>query len=119
MITSQQVKERLKDEKDPLQYLDGEIARCADLMGHHCGKVQETISIYKNRANTNDQFDLQKVKDDLMMIGEAYGEISTFLKIRKELVKQQKRSEHLNKELVKHQKWIDQKRAGKDDSAID
>jgi hypothetical protein len=109
MITAQQVKERLKDEKDPLQYLDGEIARCASLMGHQCEKVRETISIYNHRADEDDQFDLQKVKEDLMKIGEAYGEISIFLKIRKEQVKQQKRTEHLNKELVKHQKWIEQK----------
>lgn len=99
----------MDDEKDPLQYLDGELARCIDLLGKRCENIQDTISIYKQRADENDQFDLPKVKEELKNIGELYFEISLYLKVRKEQVKNQKRAEQLNKALVKRQQWMEQK----------
>ena len=109
MITAQQIKERLGDEKDPLQYIDGEIARCANQMGNRCGNIQDTIAIYNHRVNENDQFDLQKIKEDLKNIGELYYDINSYLKVRKEQVKQQKRAEQLNNALAKRQNLIEQK----------
>jgi hypothetical protein len=109
MVTTQQIKERLKDEKDPLQYLDGEIARCANQLGNQCGNIQETISIYNNRVDKNDEFDLQKIKEELINIGELYYDINSYQKVRKDQVKQQKRAEQLNNALAKRQKLIEQK----------
>ena len=109
MITVQQIKERLVDEKDPLQYIDGEIARCANQMGDRCRNVQDTISAYNHRVNENEQFDLEKIKEELKNVGDMYMEINSYLKVRKEQVKHQKRTEQLNKAQVKHQKWIEDK----------
>jgi hypothetical protein len=109
MITAQQIKERLIEEKDPLQYIDGEVARRANQMGNRCGNIQDVISIYNQRVNENDQFDLPKIKDDLMKMGELYFEINTYLKVRKEQVKNQMRSEQVNKAMVKRKQCIEQK----------
>jgi len=109
MITAQQIKERLKDEKDPLQYIDGEIARCANQMSDRCQNVQDTIAIYNHRVDENEQFDLEKVKEELKNIGGLYMEINSYLKVRKEQVKNQKRTEQLNKAQIKRQKWIEEK----------
>jgi hypothetical protein len=112
MITTQQIKERLTDEKDPLRYLDGEVARCASLMGGRCQTIQDTIAIYDHRADESDQIDMPKIKEELKSIGELYFEINTYLKVRKEQVKNQKRAEQLNKARVKHQQWVEQRQKG-------
>ncbi len=109
MITVQQLKERLDKEKDPVKYIDGEIARCASQMGDRCQNVQDLIAAYNHRANENEPFDLQKVKEEFKNAGELYMEINSYLKVRKEQVKQQKRTEQLNKALVKRQECIEQK----------
>lgn len=104
MITAQQIKERLNDEKEPLRYIDGEVARCANQMSDRCENVQKIISIYGHRVNENDQLDLQAIKEELKKIGELYMDINQYLKVRKEQVKHQKRAEQVNKALVKHSK---------------
>jgi hypothetical protein len=109
MITVQQIKERLKDEKDPVQYLDREISRCASQMGGRCQNVQDMIAAYDHRANENVPFDLEKIKEELKNMGDMYMEINSYLKVRKEQVKQQKRTEQVNKAMVKREKWIEQK----------
>jgi len=111
MITAQHIKERLEVEKDPLQYIDEEIARRVNLMGARCENVQDIISIYNHRENKDEQFGLQLVKEEFKNIGELYIEINLYQKARKEQVKQQKRNEQLNKAKVKHQKWVEQKKA--------
>lgn len=112
MITARHIKERLDDEKDPLRYIDEELARYVSQMGDRCENIQDTIAIYNKRANENEQFDLQKIKEDLIKIGELYHDINLYLKIRKEQVKHQKRTEQVNKAQVKHQKWIEDKQQG-------
>lgn len=107
MITAQHIKERLEAEKDPLQYIDEEISRRVSHMGGRCENVQDIISIYNHRENKDEQFDLQLVKEEFKNIGELYIEINLYQKARKAQVKQQKRSEQLNKAQAKHQKWIE------------
>jgi hypothetical protein len=109
MITTEQIKERLHDKKDPIQYLDGEISRCANVMGDRCQNVQDMISAYDHRVNENEPFDLEKIKEELKNMGDMYMEINSYLKVRKEQVKQQKRTEQVNKAMVKREKWIEQK----------
>lgn len=101
MITTQQIKERLGNEKDPIKYIDGEVARCAEQMANQCGNIQSAISIYTHRANENEPFELENIKEDLKNLGELYFEINSYLKVRKEQVKNQKRAEQLNKALAK------------------
>jgi hypothetical protein len=108
LATARQIKERMGEEKDPLQYLDGELARCIGLLGDRCEDIQDTISIYKQRPDEIDQFDLQKVKEELKNIGELYFEISLYLKVRKEQVKNQKRVGQLDKALARRQQWMEQ-----------
>jgi hypothetical protein len=110
MINVQQIKQILVDEKDPIHYLDGEIARCASQMGGLCQNVQDTISIYNHRVNENDQLDLEKIKDELKNIGGLYIDINSYVKVRKEQVKNQKRLEQVNIAQAKRQKWIEQKK---------
>jgi hypothetical protein len=108
LATARQIKERMGEEKDPLQYLDGELARCIGLLGDRCEDIRDTISIYKQRPDEIDQFDLQKVKEELKNIGELYFEISLYLKVRKEQVKNQKRAGQLDKALARRQQWMEQ-----------
>jgi hypothetical protein len=109
MITAQQIKEKLAIEKDPLQYIDGEIARHACQMEEQCGFIKDILSDYNHRVNENDEIDMQKLKEDLIKTGELYWELNLYVKARKEQVKRQKRAEQLNKALVKRQKSVDQK----------
>lgn len=112
MISAREIKERLNGEKDPLLYLDGELARSINLLGSRCEIIQDAISLYNDRADKNDQIDMQKIKEELKNIGEVYFEINTYLKVRKEQVKNQQRAEQLDKALVKRQKWMEQKQKG-------
>jgi hypothetical protein len=107
MITATQIKDRLGKEKDPLQYIDGEISSCVNQMGDRCANIQGTISIYNNRVNKNEQIDMQKIKEDLIKMGEMYYEINLYLKVRKEQIKHQKRAEQVNRALAKKQKRIE------------
>lgn len=108
MVTQRQIEERLHDEKDPLQYIDGEVARCISQMGNRCENIQDVISIYNHRVDENDPIDMQKIKEELIKLGELYYEVNLYLKVRKEQVKRQKRIELINKAQVKHQEWIGQ-----------
>ncbi|MGA9141082.1 MAG: hypothetical protein WBZ29_12705 [Methanocella sp.] len=110
MITTEQIKERLKNEKDPIQYLDREVALCANLMGARCQNVQDMISAYNHRVDENEPFDLEKIKEELKNMGDMYMEINSYLKVRKERVKQQKRTEQVNKAMVKRREWIEEKK---------
>jgi hypothetical protein len=109
LISAREIKERLNVEKDPLQYLDEELARSINLLGNRCEKIQDTISIYNNRADKNDQIDMQKIKEELKNLGELYFEINNYLKVRKEQVKNQQRAGQLKIALEKRQKWMEQK----------
>jgi|AGTN01.1.fsa_nt_gi hypothetical protein len=104
MITAQQIKARLETEKDPLQYIDEEVSRCASQMGDHCQIVQDVISTYNNRTDRDEQLDFGKVKEELKNVGDLYGDINAYLKVRKEQVKIQKRAEQVSKALAKRQK---------------
>jgi hypothetical protein len=108
MITARQIKEKLNNEKDPLRYLDGEISRNINQMGDRCGAIRDLITTYNHRENEDDQIDMQKIKEELMKAGELYFEANQYLKVRKEQVKQQKRTQQLNKALAKRQKLMEQ-----------
>ena len=101
MQTAQQIKVKLTGEKDPLHYIDNEIARCANQMSDDCEKVQATIAAYTGRANADELIDIQKLKEELLSIGEMYGEMASYLKVRKAEAKRLKRAEQLNKALAK------------------
>ncbi|OPY30961.1 MAG: hypothetical protein A4E28_00051 [Methanocella sp. PtaU1.Bin125] len=109
MITAEHIRERLEAEKDPLQYIDGEIARRVNLMGDRCGNVQEIIALYNHRENKDDQFDLRLVKEEFRSVGELYIEINLFQKARKAQVKQLKRNEQLNRAKAKRREWAERK----------
>jgi hypothetical protein len=101
MITARHVNERLSEEKEPVQYIDGEVARRLDQMSSRFENIQETIAAFNNREDKNDPFDLQYIKDDLRNAMEMYTEINVYLKVRKEQVKRRKRAENLSKAQVK------------------
>lgn len=107
MITAVHIRERLEVEKDPLQYIDDEIARRVDLMGGRCENVQGIIAAYNHRENKEDQFDLRLVKEEFRSVGELYIEINLFQKARKAQVKQLKRNEQLNRAKAKHREWAE------------
>lgn len=111
MITARQIQEKLAEEKDPLLYLDGELSRCANLMGDRCDNIRDTISSYNHRASEDELIDLQKIKGELKNLGELYLEINTYLKARKAQVKNQKRAAQLNKALAKRQQWMEQNKS--------
>lgn len=104
MITAQQIKEKVTGEKDPVGYIDGEIARCASQMSDDCEKVQETLAAYSNRANKDDQINMEKLKDELMNVGRIYGELIAYTKVRKQEVTRLKRAAQVNTALGKRQK---------------
>lgn len=108
MINAEQIKARLRDEKDPLQYLDGELSVRIDRLGELCGNIQDTISAYMGRTNKDDPFDLDTVKEELKNMGELYFEINTFSRVRTQQVKNRKRADQLSKALDKRQRWLGQ-----------
>jgi hypothetical protein len=108
MITAEQIRERLEAEKDPLQYIDAEVAGYLDQMGAQCQSVQDTISAHGHRADESDQIDMGKIKEDLVKIGELYYTVNTYLKVRKEQAINRKRNEKLNRALQKREQWIEQ-----------
>lgn len=109
MITREHIRERLENQKEPLPYIDEEISRRLDLMSGQCQNVQDIIRAYSQRENRDEQFDLQRVKDEFRTVGELYIEINLLQKARKELVKRQKRSEQLSNAQAKHKKWVEKK----------
>ncbi|HUL62518.1 MAG TPA: hypothetical protein VLT35_05600 [Methanocella sp.] len=113
MITAQHIKDRLAVEKDPIRYVDDEVSRHINEMGDWCKMIQDAISTYNNREDKNEQFDLPRIKEEMIKMGELYYEIGLYLKARKELIKNQKRSEQVNKAQARHQKWVEQLNDGK------
>ena len=113
MITAGQIKEKLADEKDPVKYIDAEIDQCLGVWESQFDKIKDTISTYRNRPDESVPFDLKDVKDDFRQIGEMYGEISTYLKVRKAELKRLKQEENVKKAQLKRQEWLE-KRSRKD-----
>jgi hypothetical protein len=109
MITAQQIREKLQGEKDPLGYIDGEIARCAGKMSDDCENVQDTLAAYTGRTNKDEQIDIQKLKDELMSVGLMYGELIAYTKVRKQEATRLKRAEQVNKAMVRRQKQTDKR----------
>ncbi len=106
MISAQHIKERLAVEKDPLRYIDKEVSRCVNEMGELCKQIQDMIATYNDRADQNDPFDLPKVKEEMIKMGELYYEIGLYLKARKALIKNQKRAVQVDRAQAQHQKWV-------------
>ncbi len=101
MITARHVNEKIAGEKDPVGYIDEEVARCLDQMSGQFESIRETISAFNDREDKNEPFDLQYIKDDLRIAMERYTEINVYLKVRKEQVKRRKRAENFSKAQVK------------------
>lgn len=112
MKTARHIKERLAEEKDPIRYIDVEIDQCLDVMESQFEKIKGTISAYRSRPDESVPFDLQDVKEDFRTIGEMYGEISAYLKVRKEQVKHQKQAERVKKAIRKGREWSEQMNKG-------
>lgn len=102
MITARHIKDRLATEKDPIKYIDGEVARCVSQMATECESVRGTLSGYGQRAGDDDPVDMHKLKEDLVKMGELYYEINLYIKARKEEIKHQKRSQQVKKALAKN-----------------
>ncbi|WP_424357033.1 hypothetical protein [Methanocella sp. MCL-LM] len=109
MITAGQIKEKLVEEKDPIKYIDAEIDQCLGVWESQFDKIKETISAYRNRPDESLPFDLKDVKEDFRQIGEMYGEISAYLKVRKAELKRLKQAENVRKAQLKRQEWLEKR----------